>query len=222
MRAMKPRPSPTTPDAFEIRRCRPEDEAGAYQVCLKTGTSGEDATLIYSDPLALGHIYVGPYLRLEPRFAFILADDLGVCGYALAALDSEKFYAAYETQWLPPLRAMHTEPTDDPVHWTPTQKLYHDYHQVRPYYPESFQNFPSHLHIDLLPRAQGCGWGTRMMQTLLSALTEAGSPGVHLSMSARNTRAAVFYAKLDFHEIDRVAQGEEQTVYLGRRLAACG
>lgn len=216
---MKP---PQTGDAFEIRPARPGDEAGAYEVCLQTGDSGEDATGLYEDPLALGHIYVGPYLKLEPRFAFILADAKGICGYALAALDSKVFYDAYLSQWLPPLRAAHPEPPGRAEDWTPTQKLYREFHHACPYYPPSLQKFPSHLHIDLLPRAQGRGWGSRMMRTLLDALCDAGSPGVHLAMSARNTRAAAFYAKLGFHEIERGTRSGEPTVYFGRALAACG
>jgi hypothetical protein len=30
---------------------------------------------------------------LSQRFAFVLVDSSGVCGYTLAALDSQKFYA---------------------------------------------------------------------------------------------------------------------------------
>ena len=49
--------------------------------------------------------------------------------------------------------------------------------------------YPSHLHIDLLPRAQGRGNGRALMETFLAALTERGSPGVHLGTSPQNVRA---------------------------------
>ncbi|MBI3417805.1 MAG: GNAT family N-acetyltransferase [Verrucomicrobia bacterium] len=208
-----------TDGEFVIRRCRPEDEAAVYEVCLRTGEHGEDARHLYDDPLALGHIFVGPYMRLEPRFAFVLASGRGVCGYALAALDSERFYENFRTQWLPPLRAAHAEPTGDPARWTPTQKIYYEFHHPRIYFPASLRNCPSHLHIDLLPRAQGHGWGTRMMWVLLAALTAAGSPGVHLAMSARNIRAARFYRKLGFVELERTGTGDASTIYLGRTLS---
>jgi hypothetical protein len=45
----------------------------------------------------------------------------------------------------------------------PDPKIYHDYHHPDVYCPEPYELYPSHLHIDLLPRAQGRGWGRRMM-----------------------------------------------------------
>ena len=203
---------------FQIRLCRPADKAGAYAVCLKTGDSGNDATHLYDDPLALGHIYVGPYLELEPNFAHVLEDDTGVCGYVLGALDSRRFYDRYLGEWLPGIRQEHPDPSGDPVQWTPTQKIYHEYHHPRIYFPPGFTVYPCHAHIDLLPRAQGRGVGRKMMEVLLAKLVAAGSSGVHLGMSPFNTRAESFYHKLGFQELARVGTGECQTLYLGKRL----
>ena len=55
---------------FNLRPALPADEAALYEVCLKTGDGGQDATALYTDPRALGNIYVGPYLALEPSLAF--------------------------------------------------------------------------------------------------------------------------------------------------------
>jgi GNAT superfamily N-acetyltransferase len=206
------------PSSFTIRPCLPSDEPAAYDVCLKTGDSGRDATHLYDDPCALGHIYVGPYIQLEPGFAFVLEDPLGVCGYVLGAFDSDTFHQGYVTQWLPKLRARHPEPTNDPSTWTLTQRLYHAYYQPDIYYPDSFRAYPSHLHIDLLARAQGRGLGKAMVQVLLDRLVAKGSPGVHLAMSAANERAYRFYVKLGFQELARVGTDQPQTVYLGKRL----
>jgi len=51
---------------LNLRRYERRDEAAVYEVCLRTGDNGNDATQLYDDPRALGHIYVGPYLKLEP------------------------------------------------------------------------------------------------------------------------------------------------------------
>jgi hypothetical protein len=59
---------------FNIRRCEPRDVDGTYDVCLRTGNDGEDASQAFDDPKALGHIYVGLYLQLEPQLAFVLED----------------------------------------------------------------------------------------------------------------------------------------------------
>src|SRR5262245_55864594 len=189
---------------FKIRPCEPRDEAVVYEVCLRTGDAGNDATPLHDDQRALGHIYVGPYMKLEPELAFVLEDQIGVCGYVLGAQDSVKFYHAYLNEWLPRIRAQHPEPTGDPVAWTPTQKIYYEYYHPDIFYPQPINQYPSHMHIDLLLRAQGQGWGTRMVRTLLDELKRKGSPGVHLAMNAVNHRAYGFYQKQVFHELVRL------------------
>ena len=201
---------------FNIRRCEPPDVDAAYDVCLRTGDNGEDASHDFDDPKALGHIYVGPYLKLEPQLAFVLEDPQGVCGYALGALDSKTFYDAYLNQWLPEIRQRHPEPTGGPAQWTRTQKVYSDYYHPVIFMPEPYNQYPSHLHIDLLPHARGRGLGREMMNVQLAELTAKDSPGVHLGMGATNLRAERFYKKLGFRELARVGDA----LYLGKRMAA--
>ncbi len=201
---------------FNIRRCEPRDGDAAYEVCLRTGNDGEDASRDFDDPMALGHIFVGPYLKLEPQLAFVLEDAQGVCGYVLGALDSKRFYDAYCNQWLPDIRRRHPEPTGDPACWTRTQKIYSDYYHPEIFIPEPCSQYPSHLHLDLLPRARGRGLGREMMNLLLAELKARGSAGVHLGMGAANTRAERFYKKLGFHELARV----DDVLYLGKGLTS--
>jgi ribosomal protein S18 acetylase RimI-like enzyme len=206
---------------FRIRPCLPADEDAAYQVCLKTGDSGDDGTLLFpEDPRALGNLFVGPYIYLEPDLAFVLEDDQGVCGYVLAALDSGDFYRRLRAEWLPHLRAQHPCPKGDPAAWTPTQRIHYEFHYPDLHYPPTFRPYPSHLHIDLLPRAQGRGQGRRMMEYEMVLLAQRGSPGVHLGLSAVNQRAYQFYRRLGFIELERVANAEAGVIYLGKRLLA--
>ena len=214
-----PAPELAQPRGFRLRAARAEDEDAAYRVCLLTGDSGLDGTALYrDDPKALGEIYVGPYLYHEPDLAFLLEDDEGVCGYVLAALDSVVFDRFYREQWLPPLQRKYPRPAGDPSHWTPTQRLYAELHAPDSRAPEALRAFPSHAHIDLLPRAQGKGQGKRMMRHILAALAARGSTGVHLGVSVSNPRALAFYAKLGFVEIQRVPAGQPEVVHLARPL----
>ncbi len=199
---------------FTIRLAEPRDTDATYHVCLATGDGGRGAEHLYDDPKALGHIYVGPYLKLEPELAFVLEDARSVCGYVLGALDSRKFYTAYVNDWLPDLRRRHPEPAGDPARWNATQRVYHEYHHPDIFVPGPVTEYPSHLHIDLLPRAQGRGLGVEMMNVVLAALVQRGSAGVHLGMSLTNARAEKFYKQLGFQELARTAG----VLYLGRRL----
>ena len=187
-----------------IRAARPGDEAGAYRVCLKTGHYGDDGEACYQDvPDALGRIFVGPYLAFEPELSLMLEDDEGICGYALGAQDSRVFYARYEAYWRPGLCARFGAPPGDPAQWTPTQEVHHSYHHPDYFCPDPYEAYPSHLHIDLLPRVQGQGYGRRLMEQLMETLRERGSPGVHVGVSLPNARARAFYAHLGFRELTR-------------------
>ena len=204
-----------------IRLARPDDQAGAYHVCLKTGDAGGDGEPVYrEDPDALGRLFVGPYLAFEPELSLILQDDQGICGYALGALDSRTFYARYDREWRPDLCARHPEPQGDPATWTRVQEVYDWYHHPDYFCPEPYAHYPSHLHIDLLPRVQGRGYGRQMIEQLVARLREHGSPGVHLGMWARNSRARAFYERLGFHELTRVGPPDAGSIYMGRRLRA--
>lgn len=201
---------------FTIRPARPSDRDALYRICLETADSGADATHIYADPLLVGHIYAGPYLAHAPDFAFVLEAGGQACGYVIGAPDTRAFETALEREWWPALRAQYADPTAIPAAArTPDQRLAQLIHHPHTAPPSLLDAYPSHLHIDLLPRGQGGGNGRRMMERLLTALREAGSPGVHLGVGGRNTRAIGFYRHLGF---ETLSQGTGGSLTLGRRL----
>lgn len=202
-----------------IRPATPDDERGAYYVCLKTGDHGRDGEPYYQDdPDALGRIFVGPYLAFEPELSLVLEDGHGICGYALGALDSHAFYARYEAGWRPRLCARFPAPQGDAHSWTRVQHVHQSYHHPDYFCPEPYERYPSHLHIDLLPRAQRRGYGRRMLEQLMDTLRSRGSPGAHLGVSALNESAFAFYERLGFREVIRVGFGDDGVIYMRRQL----
>jgi ribosomal protein S18 acetylase RimI-like enzyme len=202
---------------FTIRLARPDDQAAAYYVCLKTGDHGADGEPFYrDDPDALARIFVGPYLAYEPQLSLLVDDDRGVCGYALAALDSRAFYARYDRQWRGQLCRQFPMPAGQPASWTRAQTVHSWYHQPDYFCPEPYEQYPSHMHIDLLARARGQGVGRQMMEQLMDELRLRGSPGGHLNVSVHNKPALRFYDRLGFHELTR--NDITGNIYLGKRL----
>jgi len=202
-----------------IRPARAGDQPGAYYVCVKTGDYGKDGEPLYrEDPDALGRIFVGPYLAYEPELSLILEDAEGICGYALGAFDSRAFYGRYEKEWRPDLCARFPAPQGDPTKWTRAQMVHSWYHHPDYFTPEPYEVYPSHLHIDLLPRAQGRGFGRRMMEMVMDKLRRRGSPGAHLGVSLVNTPAFGFYQRLGFKELIRVGSGKDGCIYMGKSL----
>ncbi len=197
---------------FSIRSYKSADTSAVYEICLKTGNSGQDATRLFSDPLVLGHIYVGPYMEFEPQSVFILEDDQGPCGYIMGVLDSQTYYQWMHSEWLPKIRVDYKKPTGNPDTWDETEKitnlLFHPVSQ------RLLPDFPSHLHIDLLSRAQGKGQGKLMMDRFIDYLRYNKIPGVHLELSSNNDRAFNFYRKYGMQELDR----DNESIIMGYYL----
>lgn len=206
-----------------LRVARPEDAPAAYHVCMRTGNyGGEGEPFFREDPDCLGRIFVGPYLAFEPALSLVVEDEEGVCGYALGALDSRTFFKRYETEWRPSLCAQFPAPTGDPATWTRVQEVHGWYHHPDYFTPEPYGEYPSHLHIDLLPRVQGRGYGRRMLGWVMDRLIERGSPGAHLGMNMLNTPAHGFYQRLGFKELVRVGEGRDGCIYMGKPLTVSG
>ena len=190
-----------------IRPYQPGDLGALYQICLLTGDNGQDATPLFDDPRLLGHFFAAPYGLFEPSLAFVAEDAHGVGGYVLGALDTQAFEEQLERSWWPTLRARYPDPPPDllPGVWTPDQRMAHMIHHPWRVPGELAARYPSHLHIDLLPRLQASGFGRQLTATLIAALRGQRSRGVHLYVPQGNYRAAGFYRHLGFTELPATA-----------------
>jgi ribosomal protein S18 acetylase RimI-like enzyme len=182
-----------------IRPYQPTDRDAVYDVCLRTADAGQDATALYQDPDLVGDIFAGPYVHLEPDFAFVLDDGGRAVGYVLGVPDTARFADAMRHRWLPLVGARHPAPADAPANRDEEMAylLHHPERMVR----AELADYPAHLHIDLLPAYQRSGYGRALVLTLLAALRAADVRRVHLGMLATNTRARAFYDRLGCHEI---------------------
>lgn len=158
---------------------------------------------MFRDPRLPGHVYAAPYALFEPSLAFVAQDAGGVGGYIVAALDSQAFEQRLEHDWWPALRARHPEPSQDLAKRLspPEQFALHAIHHPWGTPDDLARDFPSHLHINLVPRSQGQGIGRQLIATVISALRDQGSHGLHLHVSHGNRRAAGFYRHVGFAEL---------------------
>jgi ribosomal protein S18 acetylase RimI-like enzyme len=189
-----------------IRPYQPGELDDLYRICLLTADDGQDATALYRDPVLVGQIFAAPYALFEPSLAFVAVDDEGVGGYVLGARDSRAFEQRLERDWWPRLRRRYPEPPAslEPEKWTADQEMAYLLHHRYPVSDEIERGYPSHLHVDLLPRLQGRGQGRRLIDTLAGELRRQGSPGVHLHVSRGNRRAPEFYRHLGFTEFPAI------------------
>lgn len=195
-----------------IRRATEADLEPCYDICLRTGWSGGDATGHYADPTLLGSVYGGPYLLLPEGVGFVAEDAEGVAGYVLGTPDTRRFEAACEERWWPVLRQEHPDPGPAPA--TPDDRLRAHIHRPPVTPPEVVARHPAHLHIDLLPRLQGTGAGRALLERLLERLADDGAVGVHLGVGRANEHAVGFYRHLGFVTL----REETDALWLGRGL----
>lgn len=180
---------------FTIRPYHPSDLTSLYHICLKTGDSGKDASKIYSDPDLLGHIYVGPYAVYEPELCFVVTDSDKPYGYILGTKDSKKFYKKCENEWFPVLRNQYPIPAEDDKSQQAAiiRKLHRIFED-----DTDLVDYPAHLHIDLLPEAQGYGLGRKLIEVFADRLRDLKVKGLHLEVGKKNEGAVIFYERVGF------------------------
>lgn len=184
-----------------IRQVRAGDMAAVYDICVRTADAGKDASHLHSDVDLPGHVWAGAYVTLEPEHGFVLVDDEDrPTGYVVGALDSRSFEERCEREWWPPLRERYPVGSGE----TERDRVEIGFIHHPPTADEAIvADYPSHLHIDLLPEAQGKGAGRRMIDTLTAALAAGGSSGVHLGVTLHNENARAFYERVGFTEVAR-------------------
>lgn len=183
------------------------DLPGLYRVCRLTGAAGADASGQHTDPDLLGHVWVGAYAVAPGAVALVVQDDGGVAGYCVGTPDTAAFETWVARAWLPPLQQRYPRELAAEEDAALVGRI-HDWPHADPGLLEAY---PAHLHIDLLPRLQGQGWGRRLMTELGSRLHAAGAGGLHLGVDPANQRAIAVYQRLGFarlHELpDAVVMG---------------
>lgn len=203
----------------EIRNARASDLDQIYAISLLTGDAGKDATRLYSDGKLIGHIYSAPYIVLSPETSFVVEDDEGVAGYIVGPHDTAAFEARLERDWWPALRVRYQAPTSDPAGWTADQRRIHTIHHPEPSFAPRVAAFPAHIHMNLLPRLQGQGLGTRLLDLWISTAREAGVRGVYLGANAENVAGQRFWASRGFERLaPPLVAPSDRSVWFGQYL----
>lgn len=189
----------------EQRAAIDADVPGAYRVCHETGDPKPR-----QNPDLLGHVYAGPYLFGQRDLARVVADDEGVAGYLFGCADTRTFERWCEREWWPALRAQYPVASARDADRELVQLLHEP---PRP--PDAVvREHPAHLHIDLLDRTRGQGYGRALIEWLCAELAGHGIPGVHLGVGSGNENAIAFYEHLGFAALE----DDDDTLWMARRL----
>ncbi|ESO96834.1 hypothetical protein LOTGIDRAFT_115468 [Lottia gigantea] len=213
---MKP-PEVMVTTNYTFRPYRLTDERSVYNVCLKTCDDGMDGTDVFPENLDLiGDRYLGGFINASPEYCFVVEDDQGVCGYALASLDSKILHEKSESAWKPAMCDKYPKP--DKEEMTPADVSI--FHSDQKMVPESMYTLaPSIIRLDILPnRINDISVAKRLLACTLSGLKTNGSIGVHCELNIGDKYMLDFYGKLGFFPLAGPESASEEVVYLGRLL----
>ena len=196
---------------YTIRQAHLSDLPYIYDICLKTGFNGKDASVVISDPLMIGQYYAAPYLHYEIDNCFIVDKDYIPFGYILGVSSTENYYKWLNTYWLPMIRNRYPETLSPKSDF---ERFLIDIINQDAVFEEFLFDYPSHLHIDLLPQIQRKGIGQQLMITFIKKLKEKGSTGLHFGVGVENTNAIEFYKKMGFLEIKSIPG----TIFMGKMI----
>ncbi len=183
-----------------------------YEICLKTGDSGKDASPFFNDPYLLGHYYAAPYLAYPESICFVAEYEHRPQGYIVAAPDTNAFNRWLEAEWLPPLREQYPPAIVRSDEEKRIIEAIHRNHCAPDADQSLLKNYPAHLHIDLLPSLQGKGLGRVLMNNLCEELIRRKVKGLHLGVGKDNTGAIAFYQKTGFD----IIKTEEWGCFMGK------
>ncbi|XP_053686972.1 protein O-GlcNAcase [Sabethes cyaneus] len=230
-------PETSAVNLYTIRPYIHSDEESVYAVCQRTMRDGDDLNDSLPEGFrnVLGDRYVGPFLTLTPQFCMVIEDNnLGVIGYACAALDTKTFIRNLEQCWIPEMCIKYPISILEDVegsnknsvkttHSIPPQIVRNSimyFHNFTNEYPASVVNsHPSVMCCRILKShlAEDETICKRVVTVLLAALRSNGpSFGVHVCISRSDRFLYQFYSKLGFVEIYR--DECDSNMYLGRNF----
>jgi ribosomal protein S18 acetylase RimI-like enzyme len=177
-----------------IREFHAGDEGDLADICVRTADAGADATGLFTDDRLWAEVFVLPYVARHPELALVVEADGRPLGYAVAAPDTRAFEDWFHDVWWPEHGARFAR-----TGIGAREAAILGYADARRGGREPFgDEYPAHLHIDLLPHLQGQGWGRRLVAAIVEELRERGVRGLHLIASADNEGALAFYDRLGF------------------------
>lgn len=169
-----------------VRKYRPSDQSAVEHICVATAT-GIFSTALMRRPVL--NIYCRYYLEREPGSCFVACgeDDTPI-GYILCAESCDSWCGAFRADYIRKMRNPFGRAAAEASLKIPKKYA---------------ENYPAHLHIDILPEYHRMGIGTRLFRALREQLIADGVPGVMLTAGADNETAISFYQSLGFQLLEK-------------------
>ena len=184
---------------YRIRKYRPSDRERLRYIAKETAWKSYKKNDRRKETVAL--MYNDYFTEYESEHIFVAVNEADIpVGYVICSTDYEQFVRKSNHELLP--KAMKLYPPLGAVHWMLLITL------------KAIKR-PAcrvHLHIDLLPEAQRCGLGTRLLDALSHHLYEKGIGYMAVCGVNKHAGSYRFYQKYGFatiknHSFGRATMG---------------
>lgn len=172
---------------LNIRKYEEKDKEGVRFTCLNSDGPTESENF---GKFVL-HTFCDYYIEKEPENCFVLSDDGNAVGYVFCTENYDSFREVFDREYLP----LNKELGEELYNWAKTSTVLQEKHK---------DEYPAHLHIDILPSYQRQGWGAKLIDALCEHLRTKGVSGVMLTTGYDNVKGCGFYRKYGFSEVEVV------------------
>lgn len=166
-----------------IRKYEEKDYENVRFVCLNS--EGPDEVPCEETGRFIHYTFCNYYIEKEPENCFVVDDNGKAVGYIICAENFDRFKKIFDEEYLP----LSKQFGDGKYEWA-----LNAYNAQEKYKNE----YPAHLHIDILPEYHRMGLGGKLVETLCEHLAGKGIEGVCLTCGPNNERAKNFYIKRGF------------------------
>ena len=140
----------------------------------------------------------------------MVEDEVGICGYALAAVDCKQFEQKKHIAWLPELIQKYSKPISAASECDSSQILIKKFSELVKMGADNtrapdwvLKSHPSVIRIDLLNHVTDASVAKRLLAVALAALKANGSTGVYARGNPSCKPFIEHYTKLGFQQITR-------------------
>ncbi len=168
---------------MKIRPYEEKDNESVRFVCLNSEGPSKSSKSTQHFVLTT---YCDYYLEKEPHNCFVAEDECGnIAGYIICSENYDRFREIFLREYLPRIPKYNLFRRISATLSTELHAVYKN-------------EYPAHLHIDVLPEYQRMGIGHKLTDALSAHLKQKNIKGVMLTVNASNKKGVGFYKKYGF------------------------
>ncbi len=184
---------------MKIRPYKEKDKDNVRFVCLNSEGPCKSSKRGINFSLA---VYCDYYIENEPDNCFVAADDNDkAIGYVISSESFDDFRKIYIKNYYTRIKKWEYRRRKSALKAIESHEKYKE-------------DYPAHLHIDILPEYQHIGLGKKLLDALCDNLRKKEVKGVMFTVWNKNYNAIKFYEKYGFSLIET----KETTLVYGLKL----